>query len=267
MEVIGAGLGRTGTTSLKKALEILGLGPTYHTREIFRDPDRLADWENAVNGGETDWDAVFDGYRSTVDWPAAAFWKELAEHYPDARVILTVRDPQEWYTSCARTIFISYRPGVHWTVLRGLMRIPLMAADKRLRNFRQVFDGVFRRHFGDRPISSREAAVEVFDEHLAAVRAGVPARRLLEYRVTEGWEPLCAFLELPVPEQPFPYENDRRTWQRFTRRQVFRGMRRLALHPGSAGQAARAAQRANSAPPAPAKPAPPANPAQEEPAP
>jgi hypothetical protein len=231
VEVIGAGLGRTGTTSLKKALEILGFGPTYHTREIFREPERLADWEAAVRGRVDDWDRVFKGYRSTVDWPAAAFWRELVDHYPQARVILTTRDPHEWYTSCARTIFISYRPGPHWTVLRALMRIPLMAADKRLRNFRHVFDGVFRRHFGDRPISSRTAAVEVFEEHLDAVRAGVPDARLLEYRVSQGWEPLCAFLGVPVPDQPFPYENDRKTWQRYTRSQVFRGMRRLVLRP------------------------------------
>jgi Sulfotransferase domain len=231
MEVIGAGLGRTGTTSLKKALEILGYGPTYHTREIFREPDRLAHWETAVGGGKVDWPTVFAGYRSTVDWPAAAFWRELAEEYPDARIILTDRDPQEWYTSCARTIFISYRPGPHWKALRALMRIPLMAADKRLRNFRQVFDGVFRRHFGDRPISSRAAAVEVFEEHLRAVRAEIPADRLLEYRVTEGWVPLCAFLGVPVPDRPFPYENDRRTWQRFTRAQILRGLRALAARP------------------------------------
>ncbi|GAA2718664.1 MULTISPECIES: sulfotransferase family protein [Streptomyces] len=231
MDIIGAGLGRTGTTSLKRALEILGYGPAYHTREIFRDPARLAHWEAAVSGRTVDWDAVFAGYRSTVDWPGAAFWKELAEHYPKARVILTTRDPHAWYASCRNTIFISYRKGVAWRIILPLMRIPLLAADKRLRNFRPVFDGVFRRHFGDRPIDDETTAVAVFQEHLRQVRAGVPGDRLLEYEVAQGWEPLCAFLGVPVPDVPFPHENDRRAWQRFTRKQVLRGLGRILGRP------------------------------------
>ncbi|MEU3654418.1 sulfotransferase family protein [Streptomyces sp. NPDC032161] len=231
MDIIGAGLGRTGTTSLQQALDILGFGPVYHTKEIFRDPRRLADWESVVNGGPQDWSRIFDGYRSTVDWPGAAFWKELSEYYPQARVILTVRNPQTWYASCRNTIFISYRRGIVWRILLPLLRIPLLAADKRLRNFRQVFDALFRRHFGSRPIGDRDTAVAVFQEHVERVRKDVPAERLLEYQVTQGWEPLCAFLGVPVPDAPFPHENDRGAWKRFTRSHVLRGLRKIAARP------------------------------------
>ncbi|MFI5941660.1 sulfotransferase family protein [Streptomyces uncialis] len=231
MDIIGAGLGRTGTTSLKQALDILGFGPVYHTKEIFREPRRLADWETVVHGGEQDWGRVFDGYRATVDWPGAAYWKELSDYYPEAQVILTTRNPQAWYTSCRNTIFISYRRELVWRVLLPLMRIPLLAADKRLRNFRQVFDVIFRRHFGNRPIDDQHAAVSVFQEHTERVRVEIAPGRLLEYQVAQGWEPLCEFLGVPVPDDPFPHENDRGAWKRFTRSHVLHGLRKISARP------------------------------------
>jgi hypothetical protein len=231
MEVIGVGFGRTGTASLKKALEILGFGPTYHTREIFRAPRRLADWDAAVSGAEMDWDKVFDGYRSTVDWPAAAFWRELIEKYPEARVILTVREPRAWHKSCMRTIFMVYRRDLPSRIAVGLMRIPLMMANRQLRNFNPVFDGVFRRHFGSGPIDDEDYAVEVFDRHVREVKETVPADRLLVYRVEEGWPPLCKFLGVGVTFEPFPHDNDQRAFDKTVKGFVAQGLGRLATEP------------------------------------
>lgn len=231
MEVIGVGFGRTGTATLKQALEILGFGPTYHTREIFRDPSRLADWEQAVAGKPVDWDRIFDGYRSVVDWPAAAFWRELVARYPDARVILTVRDPREWHRSCMRTIFLNYRTGPLSRAGMAVLRLPLKFADRRLRNFNAVFDSVFRRHFGDGPIADEDYAVEIFERHVQEVIATVPADRLLVYRVQEGWPRLCDFLGVGVTFKPYPHDNDQKSFYRTVRRFVSRGAGRVVTAP------------------------------------
>ncbi|GLY30396.1 sulfotransferase family protein [Kineosporia sp. NBRC 101731] len=246
MDVIGVGFGRTGTTTLKQALEILGLGPTYHTREIFQDPDRLAHWEAAL-AGDRDWDRVFEGYRSTVDWPGAAFWAELVEYYPDAKVILTVRDPRRWHRSSMRTIFLVYRRDLPSRLLVRLIRVPLRFADRRLRSFNETYDGIFRRHFADGPIHDEDYAVEVFEKHLAAVREAVPAERLLVYRVEEGWPTLCKFLGIGIPVRTFPHANDQWDFQRRSGGFVMKGMRRMigraarGLSPGGSGRTIREA--------------------------
>ncbi|KAA5838101.1 sulfotransferase family protein [Saccharopolyspora hirsuta] len=194
VQIIGAGFGRTGTASLKAALERLGFGPCYHMFEVIAQPERVHDWTRALDGEVSDWDTVLGGFASTVDWPGCTFWRELADFYPDAKVLLTVRDPQKWYDSVHSTIyqFVQEEPGDDdfSSKLRPMVE-------------RMIWNGTFDGRFDD-----REHAIEVFEEHNAAVQAAVPADRLLTYQVGEGWQRLCDFLGVPVPEEDFPHVND-----------------------------------------------------------
>jgi hypothetical protein len=192
MDVIGAGFGRTGTLSLKVALEQLGLGPCAHMMPLIGDEERSQLFSRAAAGDEASLDKALDGYRSTVDWPGVYFWKQLIEKYPKAKVILSVRDPEKWYASAERTIWAASnaprRPGMD--------------------RFREMCDatnwyGTFGGRFGD-----RDHAIRVFTEHNDEVRRTVEPQRLLEYEVGQGWQPLCDFLGTPMPSQPFPRLND-----------------------------------------------------------
>ena len=209
MEVIGVGMGRTGTLSLKFALEELGYGPCYHMHEVMDRLDRLRAWQRIGDGAPADWDEMYRGYHSTVDWPGAAYWRELVDAYPDARVILTIRDPDKWFDSALKTIF-SFPLRRHnrlqrWnyaffsTVNPVALAIPQMLD----RVWNRVFDGL---QF-DRP-GDRQRAIDAFLRHNEEVKAYVDADRLLVYEVSQGWEPLCAFLGVPVPQRPFPRVND-----------------------------------------------------------
>jgi hypothetical protein len=222
IEVIGAGFGRTGTASLKAALERLDLGPCYHMFEVLREPERARRWIDAGDGRPVDWDAVFDGYRSTVDWPAASYWRELAAHYPDAKVVLTVRDPDRWFASASSTVFrLQYVVQRWWG--RPLRRlVPLLNPGLGLfldMNDRAIRDRVFGGRYPD-----RAAGVAAFERHVAEVRRALPADRLLVYDVAEGWAPLCAFLGRPVPDAPFPRANDSDDFERMRGGRVRRGI-------------------------------------------
>lgn len=192
VDVIGAGFGRTGTLSLKAALERVGFGPCLHMEEVLASPDATARWTDV--GPDADWDALFRGYRSTVDWPGARFWRELAAHYPAAPVILTVRDRDVWYDSTDTAL---YRPYVRVRDGNGVAAMKAMLGSV-------IWDGTFHGRFAD-----RDHALRVFDEHIAAVRREIPAERLLVFEVAQGWAPLCDFLGVPVPDAPFPRLNDR----------------------------------------------------------
>src|SRR6266511_1189147 len=188
MQVIGAGLGGPGTLQAKAALERLSFGPCYHIKEIQQHPEQTAFWQAVANGGPDDWDALFGAYESSVDFPACVVYAELMEAYPDAKVLLTVRDPERAYERVRETIYrISTSPDS-----------PFPAA------LRQVFDTlvwdrVFGGDFDDR--ASALAAHRRWDDD---VKARVPADRLLVYDVDDGWEPLCGFLGENVPAEPFP---------------------------------------------------------------
>ena len=194
LEIIGPGFGRTGTYSFKIALEHLGFGPAHHMFEVRDKPHLLPDWEAAARGETPDWDDVFAGYRSQVDWPGARVWSELAHHYPAAQVILTIRDPDEWYDSVTKTIlpFISAR-GSH----NGAHPNAVAEMANRL-----IVDGVF-----DGRLDDRQHAISVFNAHNAEVRETIDPARLLVFDVREGWDPLCAFLGVPVPSVSFPRLN------------------------------------------------------------
>lgn len=193
LDVIGAGFGRTGTLSLKLALERLGFGPCHHMVEVLDTPEQLPLWEAAVDGNP-DWDAIYAGYRATVDWPGVHFWREVTARYPEAKVILTVRDPERWYESVKETIFRAAE----------VAKAAKDFAERRQIVGRVVWDGTFEGRFED-----RDRAIEIFNEHNEAVRREISADRLLEFEVGQGWEPLCAFLGVPVPDEDFPRSNDR----------------------------------------------------------
>ncbi|TKK85238.1 sulfotransferase family protein [Herbidospora galbida] len=227
MDVIGAGFGRTCTLSLKAALEILGFGPCYHMADVVEDPRKIRQWLDVGDGKTTDWDAIFRGFRSAVDFPAVSYWRELTDHYPEANVVLTVRDPDRWYESAQDTIFHRAvepeEPGSRWRrVLHRLMlwRVPELALFPRMAEA-TVADRVFGGRLDD-----REHCIEVFRRHNEEVRATIPAGRLLVFECRQGWEPLCRFLGAPVPDVPFPHVNDR---MEFNRRQPWRELRRFVL--------------------------------------
>jgi hypothetical protein len=204
LRVIGAGFGRTGTLSLKRALEELGFGPTYHMQEVMRRPSHVAKWLRYARTGDVVWDDLFSGFESGVDFPVSCVWESLASQYPDAKVILTVRDPQTWWASTASPIYQIRSMCPRWlTALVPAMKRWLEMTDAL------VWDGLFDGRFAD-----RDHAIAVFERHVAHVRATCPPDRLLVFDVAEGWEPLCAFLDVPAPATPFPRLNDAKPMRR-----------------------------------------------------
>ncbi|WP_019632444.1 sulfotransferase family protein [Actinomadura atramentaria] len=198
LTAIGAGFGRTGTSSLKAALELLGLGPCHHMKEVLDVPEQVRAWGRAAHGAPVDWGELLRGYRSAIDWPSARYWRALAARYPDARIILTERDPDAWYESTLNTIYAFSRQ-------RAPMDDPAMRAIREMVDA-TVWNGVFGGRFED-----RAHAIGVYLRNSEEVRAEVPADRLLVYRPGDGWEPLCDFFGLPVPAEPYPHLNDRAT--------------------------------------------------------
>ena len=188
LKIVGSGLGRTGTKSLQSAINILGLGPCHHMAEVFAHPESMALWVEA-GAGRPDWDAIFADYAAMVDYPGAHYWRQLADYYPDAKVLHSVRDPDKWFESTQATIFtpdgMATRPG------------PQSA-------FFASFMVEFRQHMHDRAFMT-----DYFRRHTEAVKKAIAPERLLVYEVGQGWEPLCAFFGVPVPATPFPAENSR----------------------------------------------------------
>lgn len=201
LEVIGAGFGRTGTLSLKQALEQLGFGPCYHMIETLEHPGHDALWLAIAQGESHDWQTILRGYRATVDWPAVSLWRELIAANPKAKVILTMRDPEHWYESASATIFARMR-----TFADALARNDARSLDPaRRRHMQMVNAAVANQTFGGN--LDRDNAIAVFNAHNDAVRRAVPPERLLVYESGEGWRTLCAFLGVPVPETPYPKVN------------------------------------------------------------
>jgi hypothetical protein len=190
LRVIGAGFGRTGTLSMRTALMRLGFAPCDHMVENEEHPQRFALWDEALRrktaGEPIDWRPLLSGFQAIVDWPGAYFWRELTAAHPQAKVLLTVRDPERWYDSISSTIFA-------------------MLDDQLPEGSREI---IFTRTFGDR-LTDGAHCQAVFTKHVAAVRAEIAPERLLVFDVKQGWNPLCAFLDVPVPEdEPFPRVND-----------------------------------------------------------
>lgn len=207
LQVVGAGFGRTGTLSLKSALEILGYGPCYHMENVFARPWHARAWRLAYQGRFSSWERLLNGYGSIVDWPGCSFYIELIERWPEAKVILTVRDPQPWYESVAATIYPVMR---RFPLNRVGQSLPVVGEIARMLEsiiWRGTFDGRF---------TDRRHAIEVYNCHNRKVINTIPSDQLLVFDVASGWEPLCAFLGAVVPAGlPFPHANDRGAyWQR-----------------------------------------------------
>ena len=196
LQVIGAGFGRTGTLSLKAALTTLGIAPCHHMVEVASSPEQAPRWAAAARDGAPDWRALLEGFRAAVDWPATAFWRELSVAFPDARVILTVRDTAAWYASFRDTIL------EHTAALAPPSGSALRAVYDLTREL--VLDGVFAGRADD-----ASYAMSVYEAHNRSVIDTIAAERLLVYDVASGWEPLCRFLDRPVPHAPFPHLNTR----------------------------------------------------------
>ena len=167
--------------------------------EVIENPEHVPVWSNAAEGKPVDWDALFEGYGAAVDWPVCRFWKELLAHYPDARVLLTVRDAERWYQSMYDTIY---------QALTRPLRRPLPSGQLAMAR-RIILEQTFAGRFED-----RDYAIAVYERHNAEVQRLVPADRLLVYQVAEGWEPLCRFLNRPLPEEPFPRLNTTTEFQK-----------------------------------------------------
>ncbi|MBP2327658.1 hypothetical protein JOF56_008043 [Kibdelosporangium banguiense] len=191
VQVIGAGFGRTGTASLKRALELLGFGPCHHMSEVLKQPQTTVGWTAALNGDRTALPPLLEGYKATVDFPGCLLWREMTELYPDAKVVLSVRDPKKWYDS-ARATILSTEPREMPQDIATLLR-PFSEA-MAARGFRRDL--------------SEADTIEVFNRHNESVQAGVDPRKLLVYEVSQGWAPLCEFLDAEVPDTPFPRGND-----------------------------------------------------------
>lgn len=195
MKVIGAGFGRTGTTSLKAALEILTQGRCHHMEVVLQEDGRLDPWHALAVGEEMDWRAAMADFEASVDFPSCIYYAELMEAFPEAKVVLSVRDPDDWFKS--------------WKGLMGMV-MPLRRMRfliPKVRRTFEFFDNIIMDPvFSGRPLD-KATAVAAFERHNARVREAVPSERLLVYNVKEGWEPLCRFLDVPVPDAPFPHLN------------------------------------------------------------
>jgi Sulfotransferase domain len=209
MRVIGAGLPRTGTLTQKVALEMLGFEPCYHWVNVIADLNQVDVWNRALDG-DAPWDEVFAGFQATVDWPGGYFWHELMNYYPDAKVLLSVRDPEKWEPSFRETI---------WNMCHGESLLRLLSSarglvDPQWSRYLQLVDRMFWTGPGvfAGAHETPEQLIAGAERHNELVEANVPPERLLVWNVSEGWEPLCGFLDVPVPAEPLPHVNDRETF-------------------------------------------------------
>ncbi|WP_163510675.1 sulfotransferase family protein [Fodinicola acaciae] len=197
MKVIGAGFPRTGTSTQQAVLNQLGFGPCYHMREVMENPGHAAGWVDAISGRPYDLAELLAGYQSTTDAPGCFFWRELLAANPDAKVLLSVRDADKWYQSMITTVL---NPELFAKMGDIAKRDPEMADRRRLPE--TMFDKVFGAS------RDKDHLIEIYQRHNADVRAEVPADQLLVYEVKQGWGPLCEFLGVPVPDEPYPHLND-----------------------------------------------------------
>jgi hypothetical protein len=212
VEVIGAGWGRTGTMTLMTALEILGYDPCYHMVKVMKDRTPTF-WTKAYFNEPYDFEEIFapKQYRATCDFPSCYFWKEQLRKYPDAKVILTVRDPESWYYSCMDTIFrlMSSHPeaplGLEVCKFFGIGPSSGFIELEKLLAAEATHDQQI----------GKEACIKLYLDHNIRVKNECPKEKLLVYEVSEGWEPLCKFLDKPIPDVPFPHVNDTFEFQRY----------------------------------------------------
>ncbi|MCB9432212.1 MAG: sulfotransferase family protein [Ardenticatenaceae bacterium] len=206
MKVIGSGFGRTGTMSMKAALEQLGFGPCYHMDEVALNKERTEAWYHISQGKPANWQKIFQNYESAVDFPASVLYKEILAAFPEAKVVHTVREPEKWYASTMDTIYLTVGSNVF---PKWVQRMVKMFGQWVTMSDTLIWNGLFEGQF-----ENRQRAIEIFNERTEEVKRTVPADQLLVFSVKEGWEPLCQFLGVPVPDTPFPHVNDKKTMRR-----------------------------------------------------
>ncbi len=202
IEVIGAGFGRTGTLSLKYALEKLGFDRCYHMLEVQNDPAHVQIWRDAAAGVEPDWHQLFQGYKASVDWPSCNYWREQMAAFPDAKVILSRRDSEMWYASIMNTIWRVTQFGAEQQDPRARV-----GADMA---YEVIWDAVF-----DRRMDDKDHVIACYEAHNQQVIDEVPDDKLLVYEPGQGWQPVCEFLGVPIPDEDYPRVN---TTEEFTER-------------------------------------------------
>ena len=195
LAVISAGFGRTGTNSMKTALELLGFGPCHHMKEVRPSEAQTRIWRAIAAGDTPDWDAAFAGFKASVDWPSAFYWRQISAHWPKAKILLTVRDSESWYRSMENTILQLIKRSTDPESL-GVSLIG-----------KQVFGG---------DIENRDTIIAAYERNTAEVQAAFGPDHLLTYHIGDGWEPLCEFLGVPVPDQDFPRTNSTAEFQQMT---------------------------------------------------
>ena len=203
MKVIGVGFGRSGTMSLKQALEDLGAGPCFHMIDLIRNPDKVEPWHDAAIKGEKNWDEMFSGYELKIDWPGCSFWEELIEVYPDSPVLLNVRDFDGFYKSCQNTILAVKQAAMSGELPEDASREgpkpELWGVIEKL-----IWQGDFQGRFED-----KEWVRQMYYDRIETIKNTVPADRLIVWELgVDGWEPICEALGEPVPDKPFPHMHD-----------------------------------------------------------
>ena len=212
IKIIGAGFPRTGTTTLKRSLETLGFKRVYHMKELLVNPDMLNYWKTLDQTGDTDWEGLYRGFDGTVDFPGYPWYKEHMKKYPDARVILTVRDFDSWYKSVSGTVMTAgpQTPGEKIKMMGKLLTSS--RARKVVKCIKFFKDKFFEREF-EGQFADRTFAEAKWNAHMEEVKKTVPAEKLLVYDVRDGWKPLCEFLGVPEPAEPLPHLNKKENFR------------------------------------------------------
>ncbi|MEO6695773.1 MAG: sulfotransferase family protein [Ignavibacteria bacterium] len=205
LQVFGTGQGRTGTSSLKIALEYLGFGKCYHMYELLSNPEQIIYFEKAERGEDVDWDGLFKGYHSACDMPVIRYYKQILENYPDAKVIHTTRDPETWFKSISDTIFWAVKPSVG-RIVKMAIRLPFSSALRKRLRVMKYNGGMVETFFG-KDLKDKTKVIEHFNKYNYEILNTIPKEKLLVYDVKSGWEPLCKFLNVPISSIPFPKTN------------------------------------------------------------
>jgi len=212
IKVIGAGFPRTGTNTLKRSLEILGISKAYHFKDLLLNPENLHYWQTLAETGSTKWDEIYDGYEASVDFPCYPWYKEHMERYPEAKVILTVRPFDKWYTSVKSTIWTAGPQTVPEKIamMSKLLFSPRLRKVIKCIKFVKAF--LWNKQFEGRFLEP-EFVETVWNKHIEEVKAYVPKEKLLVYDVRDGWGPLCKFLGTPEPAEPLPHLNKKENFK------------------------------------------------------
>lgn len=219
LKIIGAGFPRTGTTTLKKALEVLGYDKTYHFKDLIANPKKLKHWQELENDGQTDFAQLFNGFAATVDFPGYPYYKILMKEYPNAKVILTKRNFEGWYESMSKTIWKSKQKTIFEKII---LRIK-MIFNERLRDVFKCIKFMRKTYLGkqfNNAFDSKSKAEKIFFAHIDEVTRHVPKKQLLIYEVADGWQPLCDFLGVQIPDESFPHLNKKENFRKMVKTMI-----------------------------------------------